>query len=53
MNWDNLFVALAIAGALLFFARRLFARKKPGCGGGCGCEVAKKGQFPLQRPPAS
>lgn len=24
------------------FAFRLFSKKKPGCGGGCGCAAAKK-----------
>lgn len=37
------FAVFAIFGVtVLFMARRLVrARKKPGCGGGCGCGKAK------------
>ena len=43
---DNALVALAVLGALAFLARGFFGGKKKGCSTGCGCDAAKKPQFP-------
>ncbi|HEY6827532.1 MAG TPA: hypothetical protein VI259_11795 [Gemmatimonadaceae bacterium] len=44
LSWDGLVVAIAIAGALLFFLRRAWRyvtearRHDTGCGPSCDCE---------------
>jgi hypothetical protein len=34
-------IGLVVAAAAFFVTRWLRARKKPGCGGGCGCSSSK------------
>lgn len=37
-NWQSIAtLAVVITTAALFIARAAKKRKKPGCGGGCGC----------------
>lgn len=38
---DTILVAVAVLGALAYFAACLL-RKKKSCGSGCGCDAAKK-----------
>ncbi|NBZ96347.1 MAG: FeoB-associated Cys-rich membrane protein [Proteobacteria bacterium] len=35
-------LSLVVLAASFFFTRWVRGRKKPGCGGGCGCSSTKK-----------
>ncbi|MFY8215442.1 MAG: FeoB-associated Cys-rich membrane protein [Chthoniobacterales bacterium] len=40
MNWDQIFVAAAVLGAIAFFVVRGIRKRKtgqPSCSSGCGC----------------
>ena len=45
---DQLLTGALILGALAYFGRRFFGRKKKGCDAGCGCDSIKK---PFPPPP--
>jgi hypothetical protein len=40
---DQLLVAVAVGGALAYFAMKVLRRGKKGCDTGCGCGVTKRG----------
>ncbi len=47
LTLDSVLVIAAIIVACGFLCRGFIFKKKPGCGGGCGCDTAKK---PASRP---
>lgn len=55
MNADSALVAAAVAAAVLWLAfrawRRLRARARPGCPGGCGCSGGGEDGLKRKTPP--